>query len=222
MAQREQDPLEQFFLTGNPNPNRIGCPSQDILQSVARRKLDVPKEVFAHLAQCSECSVDAKAYRLRFERRRRRTNILFAGGLLAAGVAGGVVLMVVPQVSPFHSRSAHIQGTGTQDVPINLWDQDTERGGDQTLKTIHVPPTSVRLIITLPRFSRPGTYQISLCRERKDASAFVRAKADATLAGPREIVTVVLDLASVKKGSYWLSTRHNENAASDYFPVKVL
>ena len=110
MAQREQDPLEHFFLTGNPNPNRIGCPSQELLQLVARRKLDVPKEVFAHLAQCSECSVDVKAYRLRFERRRSRTNILFAGGLLAAGVTGGVVLMVVPQVNLFHSKSAHIQG----------------------------------------------------------------------------------------------------------------
>jgi hypothetical protein len=222
MAENEKDSLEHFFLTGNPNPHRIGCPPQEVLQSVARRKLEVPKEVFAHLAKCSECSVDVKAYRLRFERRRTRKNVLLAGGLIAAGVAGVFVLMVVPQVNPFHSRFAHIRVMHTQDVTINLWDQDMERGGNQTLKTIHVPPTSVRLIITLPRFSRPGTYQVSLCRERKDASAFVRSKADATSVGSREIVTVVLDLANVEKGSYWLSTRHNEDAASDYFPVNVL
>ena len=222
MAENEQDSLEHFFLTGNPNPHRIGCPPQEVLQSVARRELDVPREVFAHLSKCSECSVDIRAYRLRFKRRRTRKNMLFAGGLLAASVAGGLVLLVVPQTSPFHSRFAHVRPTHTQDITINLWDQDMERGGNQTLKTIHVPPTSVRLTITLPRFSRPGTYQVSLCRERNDASAFVRAKAAAASVGPRETVTVVLDLASVDKGSYWLSTRHNEDAASDYFPVKVL
>lgn len=221
MAKNEQDPLEHFFLAANPNPHRIGCPSQEVLQSVARRKLDVPKDVFSHLAKCSECSVDVKAYQLRFERRRTRKNVLFASSLIAAGLAG-VVVLVVPQVSPFHSRVAHIRGGVPQDVPINLWDQDMQRGSDQALKTIHVPPTSVRLIITLPRFSHPGKYQISLCRERNNASAFVRGKGASSSNGPREIVTVVLDLAGVEKGSYWLSTRHDEDAASDYFPVRVL
>jgi hypothetical protein len=220
MAQREQDPLERFFLTGNPNPNRIGCPSQEILQSVSRRRLNIPKEVFAHLAKCSECSLDVKAYRLRFERRHRRNNILFASGLFAAVLAGVVALL--PQINPSHSRITRIRESVPQNVAINLWDQDIQRGTEQALKTIHVPPTSVRLIITLPRFSHPGTYQISLCHERNDASAFARAKASASSDGPREIVTVLLDLAGVAKGTYWLSTRLNEDEASDYFPVKVL
>ena len=220
MAENEPDSLEHFFLTGNPNPHRIGCPPQEVLQSVARRKLDVPKEVFAHLEKCSECSVDVKAYRMRFERRRMRKNMLFASGLIAAGVAG--VVLVVPHLNPFHARVAHVQGSIPQDVPINLWDQDIQRGPDQTLKTIHVPPTSIRLIITLPRFSHPGTYQISLCRERNSGSAFVGAKGAAVADGAREIVTVVLDLAGVEKGSYWLSTCHDQNDASDYFPVRVL
>ncbi len=220
MAKNEQDPLKDFFLTGNPNPHRIGCPSQEILQSIARRQLDVPKEVFAHLANCSECSVDVRAYRLRFEHRRTRTHALFASGLIAAGVAS--VVLVIPHVNRSHSRVAHVQGSTPQDVSINLWDQDMQRGPDQTLKTIHVPPTSIRLIITLPRFSRPGTYQISLCRERNSGSVFVSAKSAAVADGAREIVTVVLDLAGVEKGSYWLSTRHDQNNASDYFPVRVL
>jgi len=221
MAEDERDPLEHFFLTENPNPHRIDCPPQEVLQSVARREANVSKDVFIHLTKCSECSVDVKAYRLRFQRRRTRKNFLFASGLLAAGLAGLIVL-VVPRMSPFHARVIHLPSHRTQDVPINLWDQDMLRGGNQALRTIRVPPTSVRLIITLPPFSRPGAYQISLCRERTDASAVVRAKAPAVPNGPRKIVTVVLDLAGVQKGSYWLSTRHDEDDASDYFPVKVL
>lgn len=219
MSENEQDPLEHFFLTENPNPHRIDCPAQEVLQAVARRESNVPKEVFSHLTKCSECSVDVKAYRVRFQRRRTRKNLLFVSGLIAAGLAG-VVVLVVPPISPFHAKA--LRSHRTQNVSINLWDQDMLRGGNQALKTIRVPPTSVRLIITLPRFSRPGAYQMSLCRERTDASALVRAKAPAVPDGPREIVTVVLDLAGMQKGSYWLSIRHDEDDASDYFPVKVL
>lgn len=221
MANNEQDPLEEFLLTGNPNPNRVGCPAQEVLQAVASRDLNVSKEVFAHLAKCSECSVDVKAYRLRFLRRRTRNSLFLASGLLAACLAG---IVVIPRGSLFHFRFASTRTTEgkRQDVPIDLWDQDIQRGPDQALKTIHVPPTSVRLIITLPRFSHPGMYRVSLCRERNDASAFIRTKTVSSSSGPREIVTVMLELAGVEKGSYWLSTRHEDDDASDYFPVNVL
>ena len=60
-----------------------------------------------------------------------------------------------------------------------------------------------------------------MCRERNAESAIVKALGTAVVEGSREVVTVVLDLSGLPKGSYWLSTRHDDNDASDYVAMSL-
>ncbi len=220
MPGQEQDPLDHYFRTRNPNPGRIGCPSPAVLQAVARRATSVPAEVFTHLAGCSECWADVEAHRARVARRRRLERFALGAVAVAAAIAG--LILFIPQAKYFHFQSSlSTAKVGSQNVAINLFDEETLRGGGRVLRTIYIPPSSVRLIITLPRFSRPGSYQVSLCRDRTDASCFARTGSKAISEGSREMVTVAFDLALVSKGSYWLSIRHDQDDGSNYFPVKL-
>jgi len=54
-----------FFSTAFPNPDRQGCPGQDILKAIAFRKLErqKAKEWDDHLSHCSPCFNEYMAFR---------------------------------------------------------------------------------------------------------------------------------------------------------------
>lgn len=49
--------LERAASKDHPNPERLGCPSQDVLLSFARdvRSFQMDDPIFEHLASCSPC-----------------------------------------------------------------------------------------------------------------------------------------------------------------------
>ena len=57
--------LEQTASQDHPNPERLGCPSQEALASFAQnpRSFSMDDPIFEHLANCSPC--------FRFVRRQR-------------------------------------------------------------------------------------------------------------------------------------------------------
>ena len=220
MAPNEQDPLEHIFLNASPNPDRIGCPTQEVLQAIARRELPLNHEVFSHVANCSECFRDIKAYQRRFKTRARRRVRVLVGTAVAA-----CVLLVIGtwRAGLFPSRHAAPTTIVAANRTIDLYGWDALRGtaGLQEGREITLPRSLVRVRVILPRFSRPGTYQIAVCRERSLDSAIAQHTAPATAEGPREIVSVVLDLRAAPAGSFWLATRRDRDEAGYYFPVRV-
>ena len=47
--------VEEIFSHGHPNPERNGCPSHDVLVSLARRERPIGDPAYDHLFKCSPC-----------------------------------------------------------------------------------------------------------------------------------------------------------------------
>ena len=71
----QPDPLEQLLRYGNPNPQRIGCPGQVVLQALARQELPTDHPAENHLGECSPCFREFQEYQAKWQRNRRRTRI---------------------------------------------------------------------------------------------------------------------------------------------------
>ena len=65
------DEIDELFARGNPNPTRQGCPSRDVLIALAKRELPISDPGYKHLASCSPCYQEARAYQAAQVRQRR-------------------------------------------------------------------------------------------------------------------------------------------------------
>ena len=62
MASLSDDALaEEFMSLAHPNPERIGCPSHDLLVVLARRERPIGDPAYDHLFKCSPCYIEAVA-----------------------------------------------------------------------------------------------------------------------------------------------------------------
>jgi hypothetical protein len=214
------DPIEEAYLHGHPNPERHECPGLEALRQLAANELPVSHPARLHIANCSPCFQEFRTFQRQMANERRRQR------LLASAVAACLIVVATLTVKTLIFRrvptevafTAHLKRTA------DLFDEpDALRGAEpqKPLKTIYLPPAPLQLAVILPRFSRPGVYQIAICRDRSENSTLVKAVGRAVADGPRQIVTVMLDLSGLSKGSYWLSTRSEDAGGSYYFPIHL-
>ncbi len=55
--------VQQAFLDAFPNPERIGCPGDDVIRAIARKKIESDESVRRHMRSCSPCSQDLLTFR---------------------------------------------------------------------------------------------------------------------------------------------------------------
>ncbi|HEX4227720.1 MAG TPA: hypothetical protein VHZ07_03550 [Bryobacteraceae bacterium] len=217
---RLKDAVQQAILRDFPNAERKGCPGDEVVREVAARRELIEDDLWHHITHCSPCYATFLQDKdeIRGERRRRGLLIL-VGAALAACV---LILVGVwwAGVLPGH----HTQRTSlvAEDRTVDLYDWDAQRGGGlKEGPEIALPRTPVRVRVILPRFSSQGAYQIAVCRSRTIESAIAESTASAIQEGPRETVTVQLDLRSTKPGNFWFATKRESDEAGYYFPVHV-
>ena len=197
MAAPEDEFIKRYFRTANPNPNRIGCPSREVLRAVARKSGDVPEEVFGHLIKCSECLLDIDSLRAS---RRRRT--LWAGGGLLAAAALAILIITVAIPS---NRSSSGQ--------IATWNiASVTRNADSTsMPALSAGRRRGIIAVNLPYGSEPGHYEIQI-RASEDAPALRSYHGDAKVSDDKTTLTFVVDFRNLAAGLYTLAYRHDEGA----------
>ena len=216
------DPIEEAYLHGHPNPERHECPGLEVLRQLAANELPVSHPARLHIANCSPCFQEFRAFQRQMagERRRRR--------LLASAVAACLIIVAALTINTliFRRVPTEIAFTAHLKRTADLFDEpDAFRGDDEPqkpFKTIYLPPAPLQLKVILPRLSRPGMYQIAICRDRSEQSVLVKAVGRANADGSRAIVTVMLDLSGLGPGSYWLATRGEDEGGSYFFPAKLV
>jgi hypothetical protein len=223
MGTPEDEFIDRYFRTANRNPNRIGCPSRDVLVAAARRDSSVPLEAIDHFAKCSECTLEISAIRNHLRARHWRW-VASGIGVIAAVLA--VAILFSPETKRlFWPGSHNVTSLAHLKRTTDLFDEpDTMRdaGGEQPqFKKLSLPSAPLEWTVVLPRFSRPGVYQLAICRDRTESSAVVKAVGRAVSSGSREIVTVMVDLSGIKQGSYYIATRGEDEAGSYFFPVTI-
>ena len=212
--------IDKFFLKANPNPERAGCPGRDTLKAIAENTLTVEHPARLHLASCSPCFREFQQLKEvhRASRLKLKKTVLLAA-LAACFLFGVVGLRVLTRnaSAPVATISSSLVRT------IDLYNVGTVRGVEpnRIAESVLLPAASVKLRLILPRFSQPGLYRIAVVRDKSGKTVLAEGTGAAIADGPRQVVTVMLNLRSAPSGSYLLSTTHGDDEASYYYPVKV-
>ena len=83
-----------------------------------------------------------------------------------------------------------------------------------------LPAALVKVTIILPRYSDPGRYAVAVTRDHQ-AMIYWPKPTHCNRQSCREEVSVNLDLRKSKPGSYFLSTTHEQDQASYYYPLQI-
>ena len=89
---RRPDEIDEVFGRANPNPERIGCPSHDVLVALARRERPISDRAYDHLTECSPCYVEVRALKEAADLKRRRCLMWAAAAVGLAAALGWFTL----------------------------------------------------------------------------------------------------------------------------------
>ena len=214
IAQRHQERvLEGSAIPAGP------CPDEGFLKSLARKsryiQLSDPK--VDHAANCPICM--RRLLELRRENHSRRQRMV-----LTVAVASCLLVAVVFVVLARRGVSTQNQMAGVAAIPqtVDLWNAGTFRGQQpDQLKTVLLPAALVKLTIILPRYSEAGRYDVAVTRDQAGRDLLAHANAAAAGTRDREEVSVYLDLRGSRPGFYFLSTTHEQDQASYYYPLQI-
>jgi hypothetical protein len=214
IAQRHQERV----LAGATTPAGP-CPDEPFLRELARRSrrvlLSDPR--IDHAATCPSCMIRLLAFRREIHSRRRK---LVLGTAIASCLVFAIVLMAIARYRKQEQLSA--ENVAVVSRTVNLWDAGTLRGEQPgSLQSVSLPAAPVRLTIILPRFSKPGQYAIAVTRDQTGNGVLAQGRAAAITNGNQEKVSVDLDLRNSQGGSYFLSTTHEQDQASYYYPLQI-
>jgi hypothetical protein len=105
---------------------------------------------------------------------------------------------------------------------LDLSDYGTYRGEQApSLPALSLPASLVKLKLILPRFSDPGNYFVMVAPDRSGRNRIAGAKAVATGADPRTLLTVTLDLRNAEHGKYVLATEREGEGGPYFYPLMI-
>jgi hypothetical protein len=219
------DLIKDYFLEANPNPERTGCPDEQTLQGLAEERLPVSHPARLHLASCSECFAEYRAYRLAWKDAPKAKPRL-APWAIAAGLAlacgGG--FWAIESHRGHENVPVQVASIKPVDANVNLLDAGTVRGAEEDtspLQQVSLPAAVVHLSITLPLFSQTGPYEIRVSKDKAGRQLVAQGAGEAVENAGNTEVKVVLDLRAAKAGMYFLATVRNADNGVYYYPLKI-
>lgn len=214
LAQRHE---ERLLAGEEPAPGP--CPDEPFLNLLAKRSrhISLTDPRVSHVANCPICMRTLFEMQETHRTRQRR---------LVLTIAIASCLLVTAAIFELNRRSPNAQSQVANEAVIpqtvNLWDAGAFRG-DQPgqLQSVSLPAALVKVTVILPRFSDPGRYAIAVTRDQRGNELLAQGEADATDNQSRKEVSIFLDLRKSKPGSYFLSTTHEKDQASYYYPLQI-
>jgi hypothetical protein len=214
---------QERVLEGRTAP--IGaCPDEAFLEGIARqsKQIALSDPRVDHAANCPVCMRRLLELRSQCQSRRRR---------LVFTVAVGCCLLIVATIVVLSWRGSNpprlTDNMAAIPEAIDLWNAGTLRGFQSDpaqpspLQSVSLPRALVRVTIILPRYSRPGQYTVAVTRDQTVSNPLAHGNATSIGSGDREEVSVDLDLRKSQPGSYFLSTTHEQDQASYYYPLQI-
>jgi hypothetical protein len=214
VAQRHQERV----LEGNTTPAGP-CPDEAFLKELAKKskRIALGDPRVGHAANCPICM--RRLLALRREHHSRRLRLV-----LTAAVASCLLIAALFVGLTRGGPNSKQQTANLAAVPesVDLWNAGTFRGEQPgPLQAVSLPAALVKVTIILPRYSDPGQYAVAVTRDQEGNDLLARASCAAIGNGDREEVSVYLDLRKSQPGSYFLSTTHEQDQASYYYPLQI-
>ena len=209
MPEESFDPIDEVFSRANPNPDRKGCPGQEVLKELALRKRPVSDKNYDHLAECSPCYREFRELQSAAARRTRRWPAIAAALLLALG--GGSAWWAFNRAAPGNPSEplARVVPAIPDSTVLDLRPFSATRGADRPspVAPLTIKPARQRVVIVLPRGSEPGAYELRVLNEALVEK--VSAAATARLTSNGLTIETDLDASGMAPGKYTLALRHD-------------
>ncbi|MBN9617588.1 MAG: hypothetical protein J0G35_18645 [Acidobacteriales bacterium] len=195
------------------------CPDEAFLKSLARksRHIQLSDPRVDHAANCPICMSRLLEFRREDNSQRRRL-------ALTVAIASCLLIAVGFFVLSRRGASTQQQVARMTAIPrtVDLWNAGTFRGEQPgQLQAVLLPAALVKITIILPRYSEPGRYDIAVTRDKEGRDFLAHGNGAAIGPGDRKEVSVYLDLRESQPGSYFLSTTHEQDQASYYYPLQI-
>ena len=209
---------QERVLAGETEP--VGpCPDESFLQSLARHSNQIaftdPR--VGHAANCPICMRRLLELRPAYKARGRRIVLTAAAACCCVIV---VALILVARHGAIPPRP--VPDVAAVQVTVDLWNAGTLRGDQPSpLQSVTLPTALAKVTIILPRYSESGRYAVAVTRDRTGNDLLAHGSATAIGTGDREEVSIDLDLRNSQPGSYFLSTTHEQDQASYYYPLQI-
>ena len=211
---RRPDEIDEVFGRANPNPERIGCPSHDVLVALARRARPISDRAYDHLTECSPCYLEVRALKDADDLQR---------GLMLTRAAAAALVLATGTVFWFllNRRRGVPEPTATGiRTQLDLRPYALMRGETPPVHrpSLVLPRARVMVSLLLPTGVEPGPFEAQIRNSSGTSKASARGDADRQ----NDITTLVVsvDLRSLSPGAYELAMRrHGEGW--HLFPVHV-
>jgi hypothetical protein len=186
--------VQSAILNGFPNPQRVGCPGQDVVREVAQRTDLIADEPWEHITHCSPCY----AIFLKFKKAARRRRILVrSGSLVLAAVACLVVVVFVTH----QRRRQSNQLIAEWDLEATSVSRGIPEGHDRVTAQ-HAQRALGRIVVHLPLGSDEGEYQLEI-RKTENGPSLRTGKGKAQILNGHTVLSVQVDLSDLPPVAYF-------------------
>jgi hypothetical protein len=198
--------LAKSALNDYPNPERVGCPGQEFLRTLAfnRKSIPLKDSRLDHVVHCSPCFRELSEMRAAGKRRQRVVwaSIGAAAAVIVIGIALWATGIFKRLPSPVNLSSAPIV------AQIDLQNRSITRGAptaSQQNGPILVPRGQLKLTVLLPFGSEAGTYEIEILKDVD--KPLIAGSGHAAIIDGTTRLKVSMNTSSLAAGKYLLGIR---------------
>lgn len=206
---RDSKDLRKAVRGRFPNPDRIGCPASEIIDSLARHELSPDHPAAEHLVTCSPCYEQFLATRRQF----RRTRSLQRAGIavIVFGIIGGAIYLALSERTTRVFQFARAGIAYTLDLRNRSPNREASPGGQQSQSAspLVMPRKHLELTIYLPIGWQPGTYKIELLGV--NLQPVLKRKGSAMFDEHVLTMKIDWDLSTVPSGEYSFAMKTGKN-----------
>lgn len=222
---RSEDDIDQVLGYANPNPERVGCPSREVLAELARRGRPIGDPGYEHIVNCSPCYREFRSFQqanavARSPRKSRtRTRWLVAAAALVV-VGAGVWMFVTRAPAVNDADRAPAAQVAQVRTELDLRKYSVARSEEKKVapEPISLARGRLNLTLLLPVGYEAGEYDVQLL----DSNLASKASARGNAAIRDYVATLEADLQTgdLAPGPYQLAIRR-QGEGWQMFPVEL-
>ena len=223
---RSEDDIDQVLGNANPNPERVGCPSREVLAELARRARPIGDPGYEHIVNCSPCYREFRSFQqANAAASSPRSSVTTTRWLIGAAAlvvtATGVWVFVMgsPVVNDDQDRAPAAQMAQVR-TELDLRKHSVARSEEKRAapQPISLPRGHLKLTLLLPVGYEAGEYEVQLLDSNLASKGSTRGSA----AIRDYVATLEADLQTgdLAPGPYQLAIRR-QGESWQMFPVEL-
>ncbi len=222
---------EAHVIEKYPNPERIGCPPHEVLESFVDRPATVSLADLkdTHITRCRECTLELRELRRLREKRLKRSalprSLDFWTGWRGAAVAGCCITLILALTVWLNRLSVSRRVPRNGEIvalTIDLSEDGVTRSpsAESDAPVFSLPRRSVDLDLRLPYFSPSGEYVITIARNKMHG-VLLSTHAEAVADGPHTQARLRVDLRNFSPGRYYLGATKAGESTTSFYPFTL-